>query len=69
MLLPGEGHPVVLQLDDGCGRLPSHVVDGVLVTQPVRTLHRVVHVPPGSFIMLYWNNVTSKHKTQGCGSL
>ncbi len=43
---PGEGHAVVLQLYDGSGRLAGHVVDCVLVTQPVRTFHRVVHVPP-----------------------
>ena len=27
---PAEGHAVVLQLDDGGGSLPGHVVDGVL---------------------------------------
>ena len=43
---PGEGHAVVFQLDDGLGRLPGHVVDGVLVAQPVRPLDCVVHVPP-----------------------
>ena len=37
-----ERHAVVLKLDDGLGRLPSHVVDGVLIAQPVGALHRVV---------------------------
>ncbi len=42
---PGEGHAVVLQLDDGRGCLPGHVVDGILVAEPVGSLDRVVHVP------------------------
>lgn len=35
----------MLELDNGGGRLPRHVVNGVLVAQPVGTLDRVVHVP------------------------
>ena len=27
----GEGQAVVLELDDGCGGLAAHVLDGVLV--------------------------------------
>eukprot|EP00964_Phaeocystis_antarctica_P063294 scaffold37967_cov57-Phaeocystis_antarctica.AAC.4 len=41
-----EGHAVVLELDDGARRLLAHVVDRVLVAQPVAALDRVVHVPP-----------------------
>jgi hypothetical protein len=40
-----EGHAVVLQLDDRRDRLAAHVFDGVLVAEPVRPLHGVVHVP------------------------
>src|SRR6056297_270073 len=40
-----ERHTVVLEFDDGVGRLLAHVLDGVLVAQPVGALHRVVHVP------------------------
>ena len=45
VLGPAEGHAVVLQLDDRRDRLAAHVFDGVLVAQPVRPLHGVVHVP------------------------
>jgi len=41
----GEWTSVVLQLVDGSRRLTGHVVDGVLVTQPVGTLDGIVHVP------------------------
>ena len=41
-----EGAAVVLELNDRCGRLSGHVVNSVLVTQPVGTLDCVVHVPP-----------------------
>lgn len=41
----GERHAVVLQLDHSLRRLARHVVDGVLVAQPVRSFHCVVHVP------------------------
>ena len=40
-----EGHSVVLQLDNRVGRFLAHVLDRVLVTQPVRTFHCVIHVP------------------------
>src|SRR5690606_32380398 len=36
---------VVLELDHGGGRHLAHVLDRVLVTEPVGTLDRVVHVP------------------------
>lgn len=41
----GEGDTEVLELDDGRRSLTSHVVDGVLVTEPVGALDGVVHVP------------------------
>jgi len=40
----GEGHTVVLELNDGVGSFSSHVVDGVLVTEPIGALDSVVHV-------------------------
>src|SRR5690606_35182870 len=40
----GERHAVVLQLDDGRDGLAAHVLDGVLVAQPVRPLDGVVEV-------------------------
>ena len=44
-LRAGERHAVMLQLDDRLGRLPAHVLDGVLIPEPVGALHGVVHVP------------------------
>ena len=40
-----ERHAVVLELDDRGRRLLAHELDGVLVAQPIRTLHGVVHMP------------------------
>jgi hypothetical protein len=34
----------MLKFDDGDG-LPTHVLDGVLVAEPIGSLYRVVHVP------------------------
>src|SRR5690606_26463355 len=36
---------IVDELDDGSGRLLAHVLDRVLVAEPVGALDRVVHVP------------------------
>ena len=44
-LCSGEWAAVILELVDGLGSLSCHVVDGVLVTEPVGALDRVVHVP------------------------
>lgn len=41
-----EGHSIVLQLNDSCWGLFGHVVNGVLVSQPIGPLDGVVHVPP-----------------------
>lgn len=41
----GEGKTEVFELNDGTRSLTAHVVDGVLVTEPVGTLDGVVHVP------------------------
>ena len=41
-----EGQAVVLELDHSLGRLAAHVLDGILVTEPVRALDGVVRVPP-----------------------
>lgn len=40
-----ERHAAVFQLDDSFGSLAGHIVNGVLVAQPVRSLDSVVHVP------------------------
>ena len=40
-----EGHTEVLQLQHRIDGVTHHVLDGVLVTQPVRPLDGVVHVP------------------------
>ena len=40
-----ERHAVMLELVDRRDRLAAHVFDGVLVAEPVRPLHGVVHVP------------------------
>lgn len=40
-----ERHAVVLQLNDGLGRLARHIMDGVLVAQPIGALDRVVAMP------------------------
>jgi hypothetical protein len=41
----GEGASVALELTNTSGSLSGHVVDGVLVTKPIGTLHGIVHVP------------------------
>jgi len=46
ILGPTEGHAVRLELKDSVGRLLGHVVDGVLVAEPVGTLDGVIEVPP-----------------------
>mmetsp|Transcript_45065 Transcript_45065/g.95876 ORF Transcript_45065/g.95876 Transcript_45065/m.95876 type:complete len:352 (+) Transcript_45065:1011-2066(+) len=46
LLRPRERQPELLQLQHGLGRLAAHVVDGVLIPQPVAALDGVVHVPP-----------------------
>ena len=40
-----EGHAPMLELVNGLGRVAAEIFDGVLVAQPIRPLHRVVHVP------------------------
>eukprot|EP00754_Rhynchopus_humris_P011124 Rhum_TRINITY_DN14212_c1_g1::Rhum_TRINITY_DN14212_c1_g1_i1::g.73847::m.73847 len=45
LLVPREGHAHLLQLSHGGRGLLAHVLDGVLVTQPVSSLHGVIHVP------------------------
>ncbi len=41
----GKGAAVVLELDNGGGSLTGHVVNGILVTEPVGALDGIVHVP------------------------
>jgi len=40
-----EGHAIVVELVDGVVGVAAHVLDGILVAQPVGALDRVVHVP------------------------
>ena len=40
-----EGHAEMLEFIDRGGRVAAQIFDGVLVAQPVRTLHSVIHVP------------------------
>ncbi len=46
VLGPREWYAVVLEFDDCVGRLLAHVFDGILITEPVGALDRVVHMPP-----------------------
>ena len=41
----GEGHAPMLQLVDGFWRVTAEILDAVLVAEPVRPLHGVVHMP------------------------
>ena len=41
---PRERHAVVLELDHRGGRVLGHVLDRVLVAQPIRAFDRIVHV-------------------------
>jgi len=45
-LRAAEGQAVFFQLQHGTGRFLAHVVNGVLVAEPVATFYSVVHVPP-----------------------
>ena len=41
-----ERDTIVLQLVDSLGGLSAHVLNGILVTQPIRTLNGVISMPP-----------------------
>lgn len=45
VLRAAERQAVVLKLNDRLGGLPAHVLDGVLVTEPVAALDRIIRVP------------------------
>jgi hypothetical protein len=47
---------------DGTGRsLAGHVVNGILVTKPIRTLHGIVHVPsPVILVLSVWPRLDSR---------
>jgi hypothetical protein len=40
-----ERHSIVFEFDNGRRRFLAHEFDGVLISQPVRTLHGVIHMP------------------------
>ena len=46
LLGPRERDTVVLQLNDGPRCLSAHVVNSVLISEPIRSLHSVIHMPP-----------------------
>ena len=56
VLATREGKTVCLQLAHRTRSLAAHVVNGVLVTQPVRSLHRIVEVPSPVIGMLCMKN-------------
>jgi len=65
----GEGHTVVLELNDGVGSFSSHVVDGVLVTEPIGALDSVVHVVlPAVFFHVAESGVDSSLSGDGVRS-
>ena len=39
-----ERHAVILQLDHRRNCVPAHIFDGILITEPVRPLDRVIHM-------------------------
>ena len=41
----GKWHTVMLQFDHRGNRLATHIFDGILIAEPVRTFHGVVHMP------------------------
>ena len=45
IIRPTEWHAIVLKLDDRLGRLTRHVLNSVLITQPVAAFDGIVHVP------------------------
>ncbi len=42
---PAERHAEMLKLINGFRCVPAQILDRILVAQPVRSLHSVVHVP------------------------
>src|SRR5665647_2432206 len=41
----GEGHPRMFQLEDRGDGLPAHVLDRILIAEPIRPFDRIVHMP------------------------
>lgn len=41
----GEWHAIILQFDDSLWCFAGHVMDRILVSKPIGSLHCVVHVP------------------------
>ena len=65
----GERHTIVLELDDGVGSFSSHVVDCVLVTEPIGALDSVVHVVlPAVFFHVAESGVDSSLSGDGVRS-
>merc|ERR1719334_831063 len=64
-----EGHAEILQLDDGLRGFARHVMDGVLISKPIRSFDRVVHVPPPIiFLHVSKSRVNSSLGGDGVGS-
>jgi hypothetical protein len=45
ILSPRKWHPIVFQFNDGSRRLPGHIMDCVLITEPIAALHGVIKMP------------------------
>jgi hypothetical protein len=45
ILVTREGNTVVLELDNGSGGLTAHIVDSILISEPIRTLNGIISVP------------------------
>ncbi len=64
-----EWASVILQLNDGSWCLSRHVVNSILVSKPIRTLHGVVHVPsPVILVHVAKSGVDSSLCGYGVGS-
>ena len=51
LLSPGERKTIRFELENGLGCFLAHVVDGVLITQPVASLDSIISVPPPVVVM------------------
>lgn len=69
LVVSREGNTVVFQLDNGLGGLLGHVVDGVLVSEPIGTLDGVIHVPlPVIGVHVSESGVDTSLRSDGVGS-
>lgn len=43
---PRKSHPIILQLINRLRRLSTHIMNRILITQPITPFHRIIHMPP-----------------------